>query len=120
MNTYISGFSSQINSFFDFRVALGYSDKTYAESLKLFDRYCAAAYPAESLLTEEIVLGWLEDRCADVYRKAMSMRAFGKYLYAIGQNAYVLPEKYVTTKQDFSPYIFSDEELSRLFSSIYR
>lgn len=120
MNTYISGFSSQINSFFDFRVALGYSDKTYAENLKLFDRYCAAAYPAESLLTEEIVLGWLEDRCADIYRKAMSMRAFGKYLRAIGQNAYILPEKYVTAKQDFSPYIFSDEELSRLFSSIDR
>ena len=37
MNTYISGFSSQINSFFDFRVALGYSDKTYAENLKLFE-----------------------------------------------------------------------------------
>ena len=100
MNTYISGFSSQINSFFDFRVALGYSDKTHAENLKLFDRYCAAAYPSESLLTEEIVLGWLEDRCTDVYRKAMSMRAFGKYLHAIGQDAYILPEKYVTAKQE--------------------
>lgn len=120
MSNYVSGFAPQIEAFFDLRVALGHSPKTHAGSLKLFDQYCAAAYPLESQLTEEIVLGWLEDRCTDVYEKATTMRLFGQYQCAVGQAAFVLPEKYVTQKQDFSPYIFSDEELSRLFAAIDR
>ncbi len=118
MNTYVSGFASEIRNFFDFRLALGHSAQTYAESIKLFDQYCAVMYPEESQLTEEIVLGWLEDTCKNVYGKALAMRAFGRYLHAAGQEAYILPKKYVTAKRNFAPYIFSDEELSRLFAAI--
>ena len=39
---------------------------------------------------------------------------------AIGKDAYILPEKYVSMKHNFAPYIFTDEELRRLFSAIDR
>lgn len=118
MSSYISSFSPLIDSFFDLRKALGYSPGTHAASMRLFDRYCAAVYPEEIHLTEKIVLGWLEDRCTDIYEKSITMRLFGQYLCAVGLDSYVLPEKYVTAKRNFSPYVFSDEELGRLFAAI--
>lgn len=118
MSTYISSFSPWISDFFAFRRALGYSDQTYGKNMKAFDLYCAASYPEESHLTEEIVLGWLEDRCTDIYGKARCLRAFGTYLQAVGQDAYILPDKYITVRQNFSPYILSDAELSRLFDAV--
>ena len=102
MSTYISSFSPWISDFFAFRRALGYSDQTYGKNMKAFDLYCAASYPEKSHLTEEIVLGWLEDRCTDIYGKARCLRAFGTYLQAVGQDAYILP----------------DAELSRLFDAV--
>lgn len=74
MSTYISSFSPWISDFFAFRRALGYSDHTYGKNMKAFDLYCAASYPEENHLTEEIVLGWLEDRCTDIYGKARCLR----------------------------------------------
>lgn len=118
MSTYISSFSPWISDFFAFRRALGYSDQTYGKNMKAFDLYCAASYPEESHLTEEIVLGWLEDRCTDIYGKSRCLRAFGTYLQAVGQDAYILPDKYITVRQNFSPYILSDAELSRLFDAV--
>lgn len=84
MSSYISSFSPLIDSFFDLRKALGYSPGTHAASMRLFDRYCAAEYPEEIHLTEKIVLGWLEDRCTDIYEKSITMRLFGQYLCAVG------------------------------------
>lgn len=53
--------------------------------------------------------------------KASSLRLFGKYLTSVGQLAYILPDEYVSQpKNSFTPYIFTDNELSKLFCAADR
>jgi integrase len=67
-------------------------------------------------LTQESVIGWLDDEANNeknnLWLKANVIRLFGKYLSAIGVDAYVLPSGYASFKSDFTPYILTDEELS--------
>ncbi len=46
------------------------------------------------------------------------MRQFARYLCAIGEEAYILPEKYAPLKSRATAYLFTDMELSALFRAI--
>lgn len=118
MSRHISQIGPYIDMLFDYRASLGYSTMTHAASLERFDRYCAMNYAEETTLTMEMVHGWLQQESRIVYERAMAIRLLGKYMSAIGVDAYVLPEKYVSDHHDFAPYIFTDEELRRLFAAI--
>ena len=116
---FYSNFASMINAMLDYRLALGFSRQTHAASLMSFDRFAAQHYTDEALLGKQIVLGWLNEQLElnrqGMPAKATAIRMFGKYLSAIGQQAYILPEDYISQPQYFSPYVFTDDELSRLF-----
>jgi site-specific recombinase XerD len=51
------------------------------------------------------------------YHRINSIRLLGKYLTAIGEDAYVFPASMVDTRHRLSPHIFTDEELQRLFAA---
>ena len=114
-------FAPSINAMFDYREALGYSRNTHEANLLAFDRYCAERGTQDILLTESLVWGWLNDLSAKkrsgMREKAASIRTFGKYLSATGQNAYVLPDGIFAAKKTLPPYIFTDKELAALFWS---
>ncbi len=118
MSEYISGIGPCIEKLFDYRQSLGYSGVTHQATLLNFDRFCAMNYPEAEVLTEQMVLAWISEDSRIVYERSIAIRLLGKYMCAIGKEAYILPEKYVSIKHDFAPYIFTDEELSRLFSAI--
>lgn len=118
MSEYISGIGPYIEKLFDYRCSLGYSGVTHHATLLNFDRFCAMNFPGTEELTEQMVLKWIAEDTRAVYEKSIAIRLLGKYMSAIGKEAYILPEKYVTQKFDFAPYIFTDEELRRLFSAI--
>lgn len=118
MSEFTSNLGEYIESLFEYRKALGYSGKTHYAILLNFDRFFAANYPSTKNLTEESVLSWIENGNGAVYNKCTAIRLLGKYMCALGKNAYILPDKYVTHKSVFAPYIFSDEEMTRLFHSI--
>lgn len=46
------------------------------------------------------------------------MRQFAKYLCAVGEEAYILPEKYAPLKSRAAAYLFTDSELTALFRAI--
>lgn len=54
----------------------------------------------------------------EIKSRITAIRLFGKYLCAIGESAYVLPEKYITCGSKFMPHIFTKGELTALFDSI--
>ena len=118
MSEYVSGIGSFIERLFDYRCSLGYSGATHRATLLNLDRFCAANYPEADKLTEQMVLSWLSVDNGDVHERSLAIRLLGKYMCAVGNEAYVLPEKYVSVKHDFAPYIFTDDELRRLFSAI--
>ncbi len=117
-----SNFAPMLDAMLDYRQALGFSRQTHAANLMNFDRFAAQRYAGETLLGKQIVLGWLneqmEQKRQGMPAKATAVRMFGRYLSAVGQQAYILPEDYVSQPRDFTPYVFTDEELSRLFSAM--
>lgn len=116
-----SNFSGNILSMLNFRKSMGFSTETYIQQFKTFDKYCYENFPVETELNENVVLGWLRTDILGVNvlnQRASFIRMFGKYLASIGEQAYILPEKFISPQKQYTPYILSDDELKRLFAAI--
>lgn len=92
--------------------------------MKSLDRFCAKRFPFSAVLTREMVLTWMEDSSgshgSECTVRGSVIRKFAMYMNGIGGAAYVLPEKMYGHTNAFVPYIFTDDELIRLFAAIDR
>lgn len=110
-------FKERLSEYCDWREALGFSGDHKNHLLK-FDTYCNECHPNEDILTQSLVKGWIAyeikggRRCIE--NKCAAIRSFARY---VGNGSYVLKERYISYKRNFMPYIFTDEELSALFSA---
>lgn len=96
-----------------------YSDKSVDEArrvLRQLDQYlCDCGFQGKEL-TEETLNAWisrLSGRSKTKKDRIIFVRGFIKYLNALGNKSF-LPES-IRAKSDYIPYIFSDEEISRIF-----
>ena len=113
-----SSLSQEMTSYIEFRTAAFSSgtvtnDKSVLSSL---DRYLVQIGFQEKNLTEDILSAWiktLSGKSKTVKEKLGVVRGFGKYLNTLGYTSFlpVLPK----VKSDYIPYIFSDEEIIRIF-----
>lgn len=116
--TFSSGLANEIRAMVDFRKSMGVTDYEYL--LSKFDRFCVSKYPDRTMLEREMVLDWIADersRHNRVRNNAVAIRQLGKHIVSSGKYAYVLPNNFVSSKNDFVPYIFSDEELAGFFKA---
>ena len=115
-----SEFASRIVEMLEFKEALGYSKNSYEKFLLNFDRFCAANYPGQNKLTQEIVSRWAianpNEAAAGVTRRLIAIREFAKYLASAGADAYVVPSGLIGGFAKFMPYIYTDKELSAFFT----
>jgi integrase len=118
MNEFKSAFAVQIAEMLEFREAIGYKADTHKAYLLKFDEFCCENYPAATELTERIALAWAEPEQGCGVGANQAIRAFGDYLAAMNEPAYILPEGYTSQKSSFNAYVFTDRELSALFSEI--
>ena len=121
MAEFHSAFSDKISAFLDFHIAHGFKRKPYLSDFIKFDRWCLENHPCQSVLSRELVHEWMNENTAsrsDTARRASVIRQFGKYLAAIGEAAYILPEKYAPIRSAAVPFLFTDTELSALFRAI--
>jgi len=122
MREFVSGFAADLKGMIDFRIALHYAESTFKERSRQFDLFCVKNYPKATVVTEGLAVGWLrmdENTSPGViHARAAFLRGFARYQKAIGKNAYILPDAYISGKRAFIPYLFTDEELSALFSRI--
>lgn len=123
MNEFSSVFAERINGFLDYRAARGFKRETYLRHFIKFDRWCIEDHPDKTELKSALVHEWIDDIEAsghEISHRAAAMRQFGKYLASIGENAYILPDKYAPVKSRSVPYLFTDPELTALFAAIDR
>ena len=123
MTEFSGRFAGRITGFLDERASRGFKRETYIRHFTDFDAWCIRNHPGETALTRELVHDWIADKKASAYEishRCVAMRQFGKYLCAIGEDAYVLPTKYAPYKSRAAAYIFTDAELAALFASIDR
>lgn len=105
MITFESGFAKDILSFLDYREALGFSRRTHEPKLRNFDLFCKEFCPETSILTKELVLAWLEDQHSQVLNTATAIHLLGNYQVSIGENSYILYDKYIAKSTNDAAYI---------------
>lgn len=120
--TFISGFAHDLENMIALKCALSYSENTYQERARSFDRHCFNTHPGQKELTQAVVLSWLkpepEKSLQTIHGKAAFVRALGKYQKSIGKAAYILPDRFTAGGTVFIPYLFGDDELAALFHEI--
>ena len=121
MTEFSSAFGERFSNFLDYRTARGYKRETYLRHFIKFDCWCKENHPEQTELSHELILEWINDATISSYNTAQrvaSMRQFARYLCAIGEDAYILPEKYTPLKSRAVAYLFTDMELTALFIAI--
>ena len=124
MNGFKSGLSRRMQEFLDYEKAAGYSEFTYLSRLRNLDAFLTDSYPQGNVLDKEMVLEWAvrrENESPSTFNNRCGfIRKFARYLASTGEQAYILPDKFCPSGSGFTPYIFSDAELTALFRSIDR
>ena len=122
LKNFNSKLAPHIDQFLSYRKALYYSNTSYEQILSNLDRFCVENYPNITILSQDIVLHWMQKRPCEksggLSTRACTIRKFGTYLDGMGLEAYILPLKFVGGSSSFTPYIFTDDELARLFLQI--
>jgi integrase/recombinase XerD len=118
MITFTSAFASRIEAMLEWREALGYSRRTLTYELLSFDRFCVRCRPGETVLSRELATAWCQEgtRVDWPAHKARAVRAFGKYLRLLGEDAFELPAAWIGPRVRSLPHVFADAELAAFFA----
>ena len=116
---YRSGLASQISAFIAEKRACGCKYEKEAKTFQTLDRFLVEQGINTSVLPESVVEKWIEKR-PNEKRKNQKWRLnftkrFAKYLQLNGYAAYC-PTLTISSRDDadFSPYIFTSDELARI------
>ena len=108
-----------VDGMMEYRLNLGCSLQPMKWYLLDFSRYLKEKYPEEVFITKEMIIPWCIKRDSEQivsYRSRISyLRQFTFYLNAIGVCDYIVPVSDLPKAVRYTPYIFTDEELIRLF-----
>ncbi len=113
-----SSFAREMTDYLELRTAVlsASSVSNDRRVLLLLDQYLVLSGFQGKELTEDILSAWsktLSGKSKTVKEKLVVVRGFGKYLNTLGHQSFLptLPK----VKSDYIPYIFSDEEIVRIF-----
>ena len=109
-----------IEGFLVLQKSLGHQRISYEPQLHSFEKYVNEFKQEATAFTYELIIGYLEQQVTGLYQKASTLRMFGRYLSAIGKDAYIIPKNMYRVPHVNSPYIFTDQELHDLFKEIDR
>ncbi len=123
MAEFNSNMKKDIREMIELKVATNFSENTYIERSKAFDRFCVESFPDETVITEAITLSWVKDALDNhtrnvAHSRIAYLRSLAQYQKAMGKNPYIPPNGMLNGRTLFIPYIFSDEELKNLFREI--
>lgn len=117
-----SPFTEDLNNMIDLMVVSGGAESTYMPLAKNFDTFCANEHPECRELTEWLILEWLrpvmKEEPTVIHQRICFMNGFAKYLNNVGKPAFMLHNRFTCGRTLFIPYIFTDDDLTRLFHVI--
>ena len=117
---YYGPFREDIQNFIELKQSLGYKYLSEAAHLKRFDNFTVEQYPQANYLSKEIIMRWCSKKSYEKQNnlcgRASIMRQFSSYLFDLGYKAYVIPKRYFSKGEKYTPYIFTDNELLNFFN----
>ena len=118
--TFGDGLRESFEQMMAYREAAGYATDTYRSSIPPFIEHCADNYPDSTAVTRKMVDGWLAEHPYSANSRAVFislLREYTKYLRFLGRDDFIPDDEYPTKRIAFHPYLFTDEELRRLFTA---
>lgn len=120
---YQSVFKDVFNSFVEEKHNLGFKYETEEYKLKQLDQLILNEEITEVKLTKELVEKFISVRSYEKKINATGriqvVRELAKFMMRKGWEAYILPPlPRGSYDREFVPYIFSDEEIKKLFSAV--
>jgi len=115
-------YQKMLKSFLEFKRSLGYKYKAEETTLKAFYKYTNESPDAKLGLTKEFMDTWATLSTRES-RKSLSnrvsiLREFALYLSRIGYKVHILKPIKNAKNRAFIPYIFSQEEMQKIFHHI--
>jgi integrase len=119
--TFMSILSELIAGYIEEKRAVGYKYIKGCSLLKQFDILVTEVHLIEKKLSKELVLLWTQKRPNETHStrngRISIIRGFASYLVRLGYEAYIFPAAAITIdRYSYLPYIFSKEELKRIFT----
>lgn len=112
----------QAAAFIDYKRAQGYK---YSSEEKVLSRLCHFAETwklSEIALSKAFVEAWIKPRPEEAAKsrahRISCIRQFGQYLKDLGFEVYHLPPQKENLKKDFTPYIFTHQEITNLLKAV--
>ncbi|MCL1918643.1 MAG: tyrosine-type recombinase/integrase [Peptococcaceae bacterium] len=113
-------FSKEMQDFISLKKSIGYKYCTAPGILKRFDTFLASNHTSLTALTKEAVTGWCtrtaHETAANQQSRSSVIRQFAKHLDNIGVDAWILPNNYYPTGQQYVPHIYTIDELRRFLA----
>jgi site-specific recombinase XerD len=108
-----------IEQFIQEKRACGYKYEETPSILKCFDSFLCSNNLKEVALPENLVLQWLakqsSEQASTHQRRIVFVRQLAKMMVRLGYPAYIVPDRFGTPRAyNFTPYIFTREEISKL------
>lgn len=114
-------FAELCKSFIAYKKALGLK---YESETKVMSRFSMFAHDygiSEPILSKELADKWIEKRPNEKNKtrehRHSIIRQFATYLNSLGHPAYIVPPMKGTGSRYFVPYIFTHEEMERIFKN---
>ena len=124
---YNSIFSELIQDFIDYKRVAGYKYESEVAILKEFDSLCCSLNIEAPVITKELSDIWCtkkphESERSSHIKRVSCIRQFAFYLISSGYEAYIpVNLEYIQQrKSKYSAYIFSHEEMDRIFDASTR
>ena len=118
MSNFKSNFAGDLSNMIELKVSLGGSASTYLPRATAFDAFCLAKHSNAGELSKALALDWLKESIPSgnrvVNSHAAFLRGFAFYLNSIGKEAYSIPDRFMTGRDIFVPYIFTLSTYFRL------
>lgn len=118
----VDALNNHYDDMLELRESFGYSNGKKPHCVKEFIAHCCKCYPDSVGITRKMVDSWLEDKHFGTSRtrnyEITQIRVFARYLESIGIPAFVPNEDYSARTIQYTPYLFTDQELARLFEAI--
>jgi len=115
-------FAGYCERFIEQKRAIGYRYISEAISIGHFDAFSIKYKAADSLrLTKKLVEAWTAKRPHEAEKTRLLriavIREFARFLISCGVEAYILPAQRKIALCNFKPYIFTPDEIARLFKA---
>ena len=119
---FTSSLAPMITAFVNEKHTLGYKYEENERYLHNFDKMCAKQFPLIDTVTKEAGLAWAianpNEGKSGYARRLCPIRELSRFIIRSGKTAFVIPPEYGKLPyRSYIPYIFSEDELERLFQA---